>query len=98
MGDEASPIRSQKQGKGGREKEREGAARKTYPKTFFGCCASAVTATASSVTAIRIDDRPAFFIAHPDFINHAEGNKQKVIYDGRRLRRGWVGMWVWGQT
>ena len=26
----------------------------------------------------------AFFIAHPDVIYHAEGNKEKVIYDGRR--------------
>jgi hypothetical protein len=43
-----------------------------------------MTATASSTTAIRIDDRLAFFIAHPDVIYHAEGNKEKVIYDGRR--------------
>jgi hypothetical protein len=43
-----------------------------------------MTATASSVTASRIDDRPAFFIAYPDVIYHAEGNKEKVIYDGRR--------------
>jgi hypothetical protein len=32
--------------------------------TFFGCCASAVTATGSTTTRNRIDKRPAFFIAH----------------------------------
>jgi hypothetical protein len=32
--------------------------------TFFGCCASAMTATASITTATRIDDHPALFIAH----------------------------------
>jgi len=42
-----------------------------------------MTATARSTAAIRIDDRPAFFIAHPDIIYHAEGTKEKVIYDGR---------------
>ena len=31
--------------------------------TFFGCCASAVTATASRITTNRIDKTPAFFIA-----------------------------------
>jgi len=32
--------------------------------TFFGCCASAMTATASSTTTNRIDKIQAFLIAH----------------------------------
>jgi hypothetical protein len=54
--------------------------------TFFGCCAAAMTATASSTTALRIDARQAFFIAHPvlDVTYHADGNKEKVIYGERR--------------
>src|SRR4030095_14755800 len=37
-----------------------------YPnrETFFGCCASVTTATASSIAATKIDDQPTFFIAH----------------------------------
>jgi hypothetical protein len=52
--------------------------------TFFGCCASAITPRASNTTATRIDDTAAFFIAHlvSSVIYHAEGNKEKVIYDG----------------
>jgi hypothetical protein len=55
--------------------------------TCFGCCASAVTPTASSITATRIDGTAAFFIAHPIralFITQIE-IKESVIYDGKRL-------------
>jgi hypothetical protein len=43
--------------------EREGAARYPIRGIFAGCCASAGTATANSITATRIDNRAAFFIA-----------------------------------
>jgi hypothetical protein len=68
------------------KKEGEGAARKPIRETFFGCCASAITPRASNTTAIRIDDRPAFFIAPPvlDVVYHADGNKEKAICSGRR--------------
>jgi hypothetical protein len=44
----------------------EGETTLRYPirGTFFGCCASANTATASSIAATKIDDQPTFFIAH----------------------------------
>jgi hypothetical protein len=66
--------------------ERETAVRNPIRETFFGCCASAVTATASSITAIRIDDTPAFFIAHLilDVLITRTEIKESVIYGGRR--------------
>jgi len=39
--------------------------------TFFGCCASAVTATAISTAKNRIDTTRAFFIAHTFVMYHA---------------------------
>jgi hypothetical protein len=33
-------------------------------KTFFGCCASTITANATSATAISNDNAATFFIAH----------------------------------
>ena len=47
--------------------------------TFFGCCASAMTATASITTATRIDGTAAFFITHlvSSVIYHAYGSKEK---------------------
>src|SRR6476619_6670819 len=55
--------------------------------TFFGCCASAMTATASNTTATRIDGTAAFFIAHLDssVIYHADRDKEKCdLHGGRR--------------
>src|SRR4029453_13803634 len=45
-----------------------------------------MTATASSITAIRIDDTPAFFIAHLilDVLITRTEIKKSVIYGGRR--------------
>src|SRR4030095_3730700 len=57
-------------------------------ETFACGCASTITATVSSVTPIRIDDRPAFFIAHPDVIYHADRDKEKC--DLRRKATGIV--------
>jgi hypothetical protein len=54
--------------------------------TFPGCCASAMTATASNTTATRIDGTAALFIAHlvsSVSITRIE-IKESVIYDGRR--------------
>jgi hypothetical protein len=84
MGHEASPIRSQKQGKGVEKKEGEEAARKPIRETFFGCCTSAMTATASNTTATRIDGTAAFFIAHfvSSVIYHADRNKKKCDLRG----------------
>ena len=50
--------------------------------TFVGCCASAMTATASNITTTRIDVTAAFFIAHlvSSVIYHAEEIKESVIY------------------
>jgi hypothetical protein len=47
-----------------------------------------ITPTANSTTAIRIDDRPAFFIPPQflDVIYHADGNKEKC--DLRRKTTG----------
>jgi hypothetical protein len=54
--------------------------------TLLVCCASAMAATASSITAIRIDGGIAFFICAPRscgfFITDAEAEKS-IIY-GRR--------------
>ena len=53
--------------------------------TFFGCCASAVTATASSTTTNRIDKTPAFFIAHIiRYVSRGTVLEETEIYDGRR--------------
>src|SRR5262245_29163942 len=61
-----------------------------YPSRgiFFGCCASAITPTASSTTATRIDGTPAFFIAHlvSSVIYHADRDKGKC--DLRRKATG----------
>ncbi|HYT57804.1 MAG TPA: hypothetical protein VEQ38_24105, partial [Verrucomicrobiae bacterium] len=59
---------------------------------FFGCCASAMTATASSIIAHRIDDAAAFFIAHlilAVFITDTEAEKS-VIYPQKenQIHRG----------
>jgi hypothetical protein len=45
-----------------------------------------ITPSASNTTAIRIDDKLNFFIAHSvlDVIYHADGNKEKVICGERR--------------
>ena len=54
---------------------------------FFGCCASAMTATATSTTATRIDGTAAFFIAHliSSVMYHVERDKGKCdLYGGRR--------------
>src|SRR5882724_7099316 len=52
-----------------------------YPsrETFFGCCASVVTPTASNTTATRIDGTAAFFIAHlvSSVMYHADRDKGK---------------------
>jgi hypothetical protein len=60
-----------------------------YPSrgTFFGCCASAMTANPSSITATRIDGVAAFFIAHlvSSVIYHADRDKGKCdLHSGRR--------------
>src|SRR5262245_36901144 len=55
--------------------------------TFFGCCASAMTATASNTTATRIDGTAALFIAHLiwSVIYHANRGKGKYdLHGGRR--------------
>src|SRR5215510_1470974 len=52
---------------------------------FFGCCASTMTANASSITAHKIDGTAAFFIAHlvwALFITPI-AIKKSVIYGGR---------------
>src|SRR5262249_15039414 len=54
--------------------------------TFFGCCSSAMTATARSTTAIRIDGTAAFFITHLvlGVMYHADRDKGKCdLYGGR---------------
>ena len=63
----------------------------TYPisGTFFGCCASAITATASNTTTTRIDGTAVLFIAHlvSSVIYHAERDKGKCdLYDEKRQR------------
>jgi hypothetical protein len=59
-----------------------------FPRgTFFGCCASAITPTASNTTAARIDDHPTLFIAHlvSSVIYHADRDKGKCdLHGGRR--------------
>ena len=48
--------------------------------TFFGCCASAMTATASSITTNRIAERLQLSSLHTPFIGdipYAEGNREK---------------------
>ena len=57
-----------------------------YPirETFFGCCASAMTATASSTTTNRIDKTPAFLIAHSfELCITRAVIEETEIYDGR---------------
>jgi hypothetical protein len=44
--------------------EGETVARNPIRETFVGCCASANTATASSIAATKIDDQPTFCIVH----------------------------------
>jgi hypothetical protein len=64
-----------------KNKEKESRKRKERKQleTFFGCCTSAMTATASNTTATRIDGTAAFFIAHlvSSVIYHADRNKGK---------------------
>jgi hypothetical protein len=56
---------------------------------FFGCCASAITATTCSTTATRIDGKPNLFIAHPvlGVMYHADGDKGKSRLVGLSRRR-----------
>jgi hypothetical protein len=55
-----------------------------YPSraTFFVCCASAVTATASCTATTKIDKRAAFFIAYIVLgqAYHARGNCGKKLF------------------
>src|SRR6266536_615860 len=54
---------------------------------FFGCWASAITATASSTATTRIDGTAAFSIAHlvSSVIYHADRDKGKCdLHGGRR--------------
>ena len=46
---------------------------------FFGCCASVMTATASSITTNRIEKTPAFLIAHTiaRHVYHVDGNREQ---------------------
>src|SRR5262249_14822484 len=68
----------------------EGKVGARYPirGTFVGCCASAVTPTASNTTATRIDGTAALFIAHlvSSVIYHADSDKGKC--DLRRKATG----------
>jgi hypothetical protein len=57
------------------------------PGTFFGCCASAMTATASSTTASRIDKRPAFVIAHTIRYVSRGRQQRKVRFTTDDIRR-----------
>jgi hypothetical protein len=59
--------------------------------TFFGCCASAITPTASNTTATRIDGTAAFFIPHlvSGVIYHADRDKGKCDLHGER-RQGFI--------
>jgi hypothetical protein len=53
--------------------------------TLFGCCASAMTTTASSNTTNRIDKTLAFFIAHIiRYVSRGTVLEETEIYDGRR--------------
>src|SRR5262249_7840558 len=55
--------------------------------TFFSCCASAITPTASCTTTTRIDGTAAFFIAHliSSVMYHADRDKGKCdLHGGRR--------------
>jgi hypothetical protein len=47
---------------------------------FFGCCASAMAATASSTTTNRTDKTRVFFIAHMIAMYHAGGGREKVRF------------------
>jgi hypothetical protein len=54
---------------------------------FVGCCASAIAPTVSSSAATKMDDQPAFFIAHLvlEAITHTVIAKR--ITCGRRQQR-----------
>src|SRR5215470_19609403 len=62
-----------------------------YPTrgTFFDCCASAVTPTASNTTATRIDGTAALFIAHlvSSVIYHADRDKGKCDFTGGKAAK-----------
>lgn len=46
--------------------------------SFFGYCASAMIATASSTTINRIDKTPAFLISHTiGYVYHADGSRER---------------------
>ena len=53
----------------------EGTRRYPIRGTFFGCCASAMTATASSTAPPKIDDQRTFFIAHLGLGRYHAGGK-----------------------
>jgi hypothetical protein len=53
--------------------------------TFFGCCALAITPTASITNTNRIDKTPAFFIADTvRYVSRGAVLEETEIYDGRR--------------
>jgi hypothetical protein len=68
-----------------------------YPNSgiFFGCCATAMTATARSTTAIRIDGTAALFIADlvSSVMYHADRDKGKCDLHGgsRQVLVEWEG-------
>ena len=61
-------------------------ARNPIRGTFFGCCASAMTATASSTTTNRIDKTPAFFIAPTIRYVSRRWIRRKLRFTGRRRK------------
>src|SRR6266496_1764945 len=59
--------------------------RKPIRGTFFGCCASAMTAKASSTTTNRIDKTLAFLIAHTiRYVSHGRLVEKVRFTAGRR--------------
>ena len=70
----------------------EGESLLRYPirKIFAGCCASAITPTASSTETTRIDDQPALCIAHLvlEAITHAVVVKRIIRQKQNQIRRG----------
>jgi hypothetical protein len=67
-----------------------------FRATFFGCCASAMTANATSATAISNDDAAAFFIAHlvlaTVFITDSDAEKSVYLQQKEnQIRRGGKG-------
>jgi len=72
--------------------EREVRLRNPTRGTFVGCCASAITPTASCTATTRTDKRAALFIAHfaRERTYHAGGNSENdyLQQKGNQIRRG----------